>query len=103
MKTLIALIACALAAAAAADEPKTESQKQRPALNLRLDETTSAAPRVTFDAPTSATTKQEREKGLPELGGRPSRAYERSTAGDASSVIPNAMDPYRPAESTGGR
>jgi len=100
MKTIAALILCALAAGAFAQEqPKADAQKPRPALNLRLDDTTSAAPRVTFGPPASTQTKDEREKGLPEMGGKPNQAYTRQVSpsgvnrATSNSVIPSAMDP----------
>jgi hypothetical protein len=97
MKTLCLAVLLALAGTAAAQE-QTRTDPQKPALNLRLDEGTSAAPRVTFGPAPATQTKEEREKGLPELGGKPSQAYDRkisspvnSSSGD--SVIPSAMDP----------
>ena len=101
MKIPTALIACALAATAFAQEQsKSDAQKPRPALNLRLDDATSAAPRVTFGPPASTQTKEEREKGLPEMGGKPNQAFDRRVAPDGvnssspnNSVIPSAMDP----------
>ena len=99
MKIATALVACALAATAFAQEqPKSDAQKPRPALNLRLDDATSAAPRVTFGPPPSAQSKEDREKGLPEMGGKPSAAYDRATnsgmnAATNKGVIPSAMDP----------
>ena len=99
MKIAATALACALAASAGAQEPsKSEAQKPRPALNLRLDDATSAAPRVTFGPTPSAQTKEEREKGLPELGGKPSDSYNRpisggSTSSSSGAVIPTPMDP----------
>ena len=100
MKILLPLLALALAGPAVAeDPPKSEAAKPKPALNLRLDDSTSAAPRVTF-GPTPATqTKEEREKGLPDLGGKPNQAYTRQVSPSgvnsttSNSVIPSAMDP----------
>jgi hypothetical protein len=99
MKILLPLLTLALAGAAMAEEPaKTEPQKPRPALNLRLDDGNSAAPRINFDQPASTQTKEQREKGLPELGGKPSTAYDRTlgsgtNAATSNGVIPSAMDP----------
>jgi hypothetical protein len=92
MKGLVFLVACALAGTAAAQEGKSEPRRP---LNLRLDDATSAAPRITFGQPASAQTKEEREKGLPDLGGKPNEAYNRPVSPDKSSnsVIPKAMDP----------
>jgi hypothetical protein len=100
MKILLPILAFALAGAAfAEDAPKADAQKPKPPLNLRLDESTSAAPRVTFGPPSAAQTKEDREKGLPELGGKPSHSFDKtlSTGSNSSSpttsVIPSAMDP----------
>ena len=96
-RSLAFLLTLALAGAAGAEEPaKTEPTK--PPLNLRLDDATSAAPRVTFGPPSSTQTKEEREKGLPELGGKPSQAYDRvlgsgTNSATSKGVIPSAMDP----------
>ena len=105
MKTIALAVLVALVGTAAAQDSKTEPKK--PALNLRLDEASSAAPRVTFGPPASTQTKEEREKGLPELGGKPSQAYDRPVSSSSSSgaVIPNAMEPsVNSSQSTyGGR
>jgi hypothetical protein len=99
MKTIAAVIACALAAGALAQEQPQSEQKPRPALNLRLDDATYSAPRVTFGPPASTQTKEDREKGLPEMGGKPSDKYTRQVApsginrATSNSVIPSAMDP----------
>ena len=93
MRTLVILAACALAGSAAAQsEPKSEPRQP---LNLRLDDSSSAAPRITFGHPASAQTRDEREKGLPDLGGKPNDAFNRPMSSGSSSgaVIPNAMDP----------
>ena len=97
MKTLSLAVLLALAGTSGAQE-QTKAEARKPALNLRLDEGTSSAPRITFEQQRSAQTKDEREKGLPELGGKPSQAFDRkvsspvnSSSGD--SVIPSAMDP----------
>ena len=77
----IALLALAFAGAAAAQAPAPEQPKaaaKPPALNLRLDEASGGgAPRITFGAAPSALTKDEREKGLPELGGKPALNLDR--------------------------
>jgi hypothetical protein len=93
MKILAILAACALAGTAAAQGDAKSGSRQP--LNLRLDEGTSAAPRVTFGPSPSNQTKEEREKGLPDLGGKPNDAYTRPISSPTSSgaVIPNAMDP----------
>jgi hypothetical protein len=93
MKTLVFLLAAALAGTAAAQDA-TKSEPRRP-LNLRLDDASSAAPRITFGHAPSAQTKEEREKGLPDLGGKPNEAYDRPASPDkaSNSVIPKAMNP----------
>ena len=99
MRTVLLVFALAFAGAALAEEPaKNEPQHPRPALNLRLDDASSAAPRVTFGPPASTQTKEEREKGLPEMGGKPSKAFERPTSSNSSSggVVPKAYDPQLP-------
>jgi hypothetical protein len=87
----------ALAGAAAAEEPAKKSEPAKPALNLRLDGASSAAPRITFDPQRSLQTKEDREKGLPDLGGKPSKDFERPvSSGSSSGVIPKAYDPQAP-------
>ena len=79
MKAL-ALLALALAGSAAAQAPapkQPHAESKPPALNLRLDDATGGAPRITFGSPSSAQTKDEREKGLPELGGKPALNFDR--------------------------
>jgi hypothetical protein len=77
----IALLAFALAGTATAQAPAPEQPKaaaKPPALNLRLDEaTTGGAPRITFGSAPAAQTKDEREKGLPELGGKSHLNFDR--------------------------
>jgi hypothetical protein len=96
--SLAVMLALAGAVSAQTDAPK-DGQKPRPALNLRLDDGSSAAPRINFDQPASAQTKEEREKGLPDLGGKPSTAFDRAVSSGINSsspntsVIPSAMDP----------
>ena len=87
----------ALAGAAFAEQP-AKSEPSKPALNLRLDDTSSAAPRITFEQQRSSQTKEEREKGLPDLGGKPSKDFERpvSSGSSSSGVIPKAYDPQAP-------
>ena len=98
MKMIALAFLLALAGTAGAEEqPKQEPKK--PALNLRLDDGTSAAPRINFDQRPSAQTQQEREKGLPELGGKPSQAYDRPTSNSRGSVVPKAFDSALPADS----
>ena len=89
----VALTGAAAAQEAARTDPKTEPQK--PPLNLRLDDGTGSAPRINFDQRPSAQTKQEREKGLPDLGGKPSQVYDRPLSSGSSSgaVIPKSFDP----------
>ena len=82
--------ALALAGAAAAEEPAKKPDPAKPALNLRLDDTSSAAPRITFDQQRSSQTKEDREKGLPDLGGRPSKDFDRPVSSGSSAVIPKA-------------
>jgi hypothetical protein len=96
MKTLAAVITLALAGSAFAEEPPKNEQKPRPALNLRLDDGSSAAPRVTFGPSSATQTKEEREKGLPELGGKPTRDFDRPVSSGSSAVIPKAYDPQAP-------
>ena len=96
MKVLLAFLGLALAGGAAiAEEPaKGEPQKPRPSLNLRLDESTSAAPRINFDQPPSTQSKSEREKGLPELGGKPAMNFDRPINPNSSgSPIPKDTNP----------
>jgi len=87
----------ALAGAALAEEP-AKPEPAKPALNLRLDDASSAAPRISFEQQRSAQTKEEREKGLPDLGGKPSTSFERpvSSGSSSSGVIPKAYDPQAP-------
>jgi hypothetical protein len=96
MRILAALFACALAASAIAQQPPKSDEKPRPALNLRLDDGSSAAPRVTFGPSSSTQTKEDREKGLPELGGKPTKDFERPVSSGSSAVIPKAFDPQAP-------
>jgi hypothetical protein len=98
MKTFAAAIALALACGAMAEEPSKSEQKPRPALNLRLDDATTSAPRVQFGPPASTQTKEDRERGLPELGGNPNDKYNRmlnsgTNKATSKGVIPSAMDP----------
>ena len=88
-------LALALAGAAFAEQP-AKSEPNKPALNLRLDDSSSAAPRISFDQQRSSQTKEEREKGLPELGGKPAKDFERPVSSGSSSVIPKAYDPQAP-------
>jgi hypothetical protein len=97
MKTRALAVLLALAGTAAAQE-QTKTEPKKPPLNLRLDEATSSAPRVTFGSAPASQTKEEREKGLPELGGKPSQAFDRKisspvNSSSGNSVIPSAMDP----------
>lgn len=98
MNRLIAFsFALALAGVALAEEP-AKPDPAKPALNLRLDNSSSAAPRISFDQQRSAQTKEEREKGLPEMGGKPNQAFDRTlgsgnNAATNKGVIPSAMDP----------
>ena len=93
-------LALALAGAAFAEQParaNPNGEPAKPALNLRLDDTSSAAPRISFDQQRSSQTKEEREKGLPDLGGKPSKDFERPmSSGSSSGVIPKAYDPAAP-------
>jgi len=95
MKALALMVGLLVALPAAAQEPaKAEPPKPRPALNLRLDDATSAAPRITFGQPPSTQTKDEREKSLPGLGADRQRSLERPINPNASgSPIPKAYDP----------
>ena len=95
MKTLLPVLALALAGSALAEEPaKAEPQKPRPSLNLRLDDSSSGAPRINFDQPTSTQSKAEREKGLPELGGKPALNFDRPiNPGSSGSPIPKDSNP----------
>jgi hypothetical protein len=89
-------LALALAGAAAAEETAKKSEPAKPALNLRLDDTSSGAPRISFEQRPSSQTKEDREKGLPDLGGKPSRDFERPVSSGSSAVIPKAYDPQMP-------
>ena len=91
----LALAAGLLAALPAlSQEPVKPEAKPRPALNLRLDETRSAAPRITFGQGAAAQTAEEREKGLPELGGKTSPQFTRPINPNSSgSPIPKSFDP----------
>jgi hypothetical protein len=96
--SLAVLLAVAGSVCAQTGAPK-EELSPRPALNLRLDDGSSGAPRINFEQPAGAQTKAEREKGLPELGGKPNQAYTRQVSPSgvnsttSNSVIPSAMDP----------
>ena len=95
MKALALLLAFAGTAAAQAPEQPKPDAAQRPALNLRLDETSGGAQRITFGQRPAATTKEEREKGLPELGGKPALNFDRPLSpSSAGSPIPK--DPMMP-------
>jgi len=97
---LLAITGTAAGTAGAQDPSKPEPQK--PALNLRLDDGTTAAPRISFDQRPSAQTKEEREKGLPDLGGKPSKAFERPLNSNTSAgTIPKAFDPSLPGGAGG--
>jgi hypothetical protein len=95
MKILLSVLALVLAGTVFAED----AQKSKPPLNLRLDDSTSAAPRVTFGPSSATQTKEDREKGLPELGGKPSSAFDKrlsngtNSSSPNTSVIPSAMDP----------
>src|SRR5436190_23784753 len=95
MKTVALLVSCAFACGATAQEAaKNEApQPPRPPLNLRLDESTFAAPRVTFGTPPATQTKEEREKALPELGGKPNDAYSRPMSSGINSATPSGTIP----------
>jgi hypothetical protein len=96
MKTIALAILLAITGTAGAQDP-SKSEPQKPALNLRLDDGTTAAPRISFDQRPSAQTKEEREKGLPDLGGKPSKAFERPLNSNTSAgTIPKAFDPSLP-------
>src|SRR5690349_22787434 len=51
---------------------------RRPPRSTLFPYTTLFRSRVTFGPPAAAQTKEEREKGLPEMGGKPSTAYDRA-------------------------
>jgi hypothetical protein len=96
MKSIAFILGLAAAVAASAQEQTKADTKPRPALNLRLDDATTAAPRITFDQAPSAQTKDEREKGLPELGGKTREEYNRPINPSSSgSPIPQPMEPSR--------
>jgi len=60
----------------------------------RLDDSSSGAPRINFDQPTSTQSKAEREKGLPELGGKPALNFDRPINPSSSgSPIPKDSNP----------
>jgi hypothetical protein len=94
MKILLCVLPFVIAGTVFAED----AQKPKQPLNLRLDESTSPAPRVTFGPSSATQTKEDREKALPELGGKPSTAFDRklgsgTNTGISSGVIPSAMDP----------
>ena len=93
----IALLALAVAGAAGAQAPAPEQPKaapKPPALNLRLDDAAGGAPRITFGSAPSAQTKDEREKGLPELGGKPMLNFDRPINPESrGSPIPKDSNP----------
>jgi hypothetical protein len=64
-----------------------QSPKPRPPLKLKLDDATSAAPRITF-TPRDAD-KKDPAASLPGLGGKPSQAWERPP----SAIVPKDMNP----------
>jgi hypothetical protein len=90
MKIFWAFLAAVGPAAAQAPTPEPSAAKspERPALKLQLDEPVRSAPRITF-APPEGKGEQRPAELLPELGGRPSRAYERSP----SQVVPKDSTP----------
>jgi hypothetical protein len=93
----IALLALVFAGTAAAQAPAPEQSKaapKPPALNLRLDEASGGAPRITVGAAPSAQTKDEREKGLPELGGKSHLNFDRPINPESrGSPIPKDSNP----------
>jgi hypothetical protein len=92
-----ALFAAADPAAAQSTAPPKDETRERPAtkgpaLNLRLDDASRGAPRVTFGSPDSTT--KETAKGLPELGGKPSNLFDRPMNPAASgSPFPKDTNP----------
>ncbi|HUQ73784.1 MAG TPA: hypothetical protein VM183_03585 [Burkholderiales bacterium] len=78
----------------AADKAPERQEPKGPALNLRLEEGVGASPRITFGPPASATTKEEREKTLPELGGQPGKFDRPINPNSSGSPIPKPYDPY---------
>jgi hypothetical protein len=98
MKAIALLaLAFALAGTAAAQAPAPEQPKttpKPPALNLRLDDAAAGAPRITFGSAPSAQTKDEREKGLPELGGKSQLNFDRPINPESrGSPIPKDSNP----------
>ena len=93
----IALLALAFAGTALAQTPAPQQPKAEPrppALNLRLDEAAVGAPRITFGVPPATQTKEEREKGLPELGGKPALHFDRPINPESrGSPIPKDTNP----------
>jgi hypothetical protein len=94
----VALFAAAgPAAAQQATLPKEQTperqERKAPPLNLRLGEGPGASPRITFGPPPSAMTKEEREKGLPELGGQPGKFDRPINPNSSGSPIPKPFDP----------
>ena len=92
---LVFSLALSLAGTVFAEQP-AKPEPNKPALNLRLDDSSSAAPRISFDQQRSSQTKEEREKGLPELGGKPTKDFDRPVSSGSSAVIPKAYDPQMP-------
>lgn len=91
----IALILGMLIATAVLAQEKPAAQPRAP-LNLRIDDASSAAPRISFGQAPATQTKDEREKGLPELGGKTKEQYNRPiNPGSSGSPIPQPMEPTR--------
>jgi hypothetical protein len=96
-RAVAALISIGFASAALAqapEQPKNEP-KGRPALNLRLEDApASSQPRITFGRHDATGKQDTADTGLPDLGGKPSEAFNRPINPDSSgSPIPKPMEP----------
>ena len=100
MKISLALALLLAMTPALADEPApspaapaAEPPKARPPLKLRLDDTPSAAPRITFE-PREHTGTTPAPDTLPALGGRTSPAFEqKAPPGTRGSPYPPDTNP----------
>jgi hypothetical protein len=99
MKMPLAIAMLLTMAPALADEaapsraPAADPEKARPPLKLRLDDTTSAAPRITFE-PRERTGNPTPPDTLPALGGRTLPPFEQKAApGAKGSPYPPDTNP----------
>lgn len=84
------------AAQASAPEARAPEQAAKPKapLKLRLDDATSAAPRVTF-TPRQGETTEKPGDALPSLGGERSRAFDESMRRSSTTPFPPDTNPNR--------